>query len=821
MITADETLTPQALSMAIQQAVEEISAPGSVANRSSRISSLLRPFTASPLVQRMMFHLALADGSPGRSRFVAEVLTSENATWLAKSLAENALPSATKTWQRRRLEALRQQKATLPAALGERGAYRAQITSGGGLVFNSVPDEGLSAIELGQALDFRTWLEQFVAELHEKPLGMHRDLLLLDVDPAAPSESVIDILISCQLLPATATVTFSSADQCSSVLSSVTETGFPTRATLAVRTTGHAFQIIDAGGSALLDVMPPNTLHVPSHGELATLGVIQGAVELLCDPNLRGFRALVAESLRAEHRTQLPLFTSCRGFTRLLHFQAAGKAAGELRESLAGHLLEAGFAAEALALLQDVPKVFQGKYFRARSQRAHFALANFAEAASIDETHSVTQEAMAATTLLDELEFVTRAPGEALELTPGKVLTILHACAPDQSGGYAVRAQSLLRHLADAVDEHVAYTRPGFPEHNNELEPGDSIEAEFEGVRYRHIGSERVRKSGEFQYMLESLDHYTDVIRRERPSVVHLRSTFVSALPGLIAAKRFGIPVIYEVSGMWELVYEADHTARKERLRAQTVRLENATLAQADTVVTITEAMARIISDRVPTKNPIEIVPNAVDVDVFAGVDPDADLLTSLGWTDGAPVIGYIGSFVEYEGLDIYLRALADLRERGVQFHGLFVGDGAVASSLRSLASQHALDAEHLTFTGRVPHDQVARYSAIIDVFAYPRRQTRATEAVSPLKPFEAMAAGKAVIVSDVPALAEIVGGGERGRIVASGSVTDLADALQSVLTDRDATLATRAAAQEWVRSERSWAVVGENFTAHIRALMS
>lgn len=821
MVTADESAESEALSAVIQKAVEEVSAPGSLANRSSRISSLLRPFTASPLVQRMMFHLALADGSSGRSRFVAEVLMSEDASWLAQPLAERALPSATKAWQRRRLETLRQQKAGLPAALGERGAYAARVTPDGAFVFTSVPDATPRGVQLGQEITYETWLGQFVAELTEKPLGMHRELLLLDVDPATPMESVTNILSSCQVLPVTAMVTFSSTEQCSSVLSCLTGTGFPTRATLAVRTTSDAFQVIDVGGSALLDVMPPDTLTVPTHDELATLGAIQGALDLLCDPSLRSFRGLVAESLRAEHRTQLPLFTSCHGFTRLLHFRATGKAAAELRESLAGHLLEAGFAAEALALLEDIPQAFHGKYFRARSQRAHFALANFKEAASIDVIQNVTLEAQAATALLGELESAVSAPGEALEFTPGKVLTILHASAPEQSGGYAVRAQSLLRHLADAVDEHVAYTRPGFPEHNNVLEPGDSAEADFEGVRYRRIGSGRERRSGEFQYMLESLDHFTNVIRRERPSVVHLRSTYVSALPGLIAAKRFGIPVIYEVSGMWELVYEADHTARKEKLRAQTVRLENATLAHADTVVTITEAMARIISERVATKNPIAIVPNAVDVDVFAGAARDADLLTTLGWADGAPVIGYIGSFVDYEGLDIYIRALADLRDRGVAFHGLFVGDGAVSSSLRSLASQHALDAEHLTFTGRVPHDQVAQYSAIIDVFAYPRRQTRATEAVSPLKPFEAMAAGKAVIVSDVPALAEIVGGGERGHVVASGSITDLTDALQYVVTDLDATSATRSAAQEWVRSERSWAVVGARFTAHIKALMS
>src|SRR5699024_9021035 len=137
---------------------------------------------------------------------------------------------------------------------------------------------------------------------------------------------------------------------------------------------------------------------------------------------------------------------------------------------------------------------------------------------------------------------------------------------------------------------------------------------------------------GEYQYMIESLEHYKAAIRRERPSVVHLRSTYVSALPGLIAAKHFGLPVIYEVSGMWELVYETDHRPSKQGTHARTVRLENAVLANADTVVTITDAMADIIAERVTTKKPVELVPNAVDADNFTTAESDPELLDALGW---------------------------------------------------------------------------------------------------------------------------------------------------------------------------------------------
>ena len=86
---------------------------------------------------------------------------------------------------------------------------------------------------------------------------------------------------------------------------------------------------------------------------------------------------------------------------------------------------------------------------------------------------------------------------------------------------------------------------------------------------------------------------------------------------------------------------------------------------------------------------------------------------------------------------------------------------------------------------------------------------TPATRAVTPLKPFEAMAAKKSVIVSDVPALAEIAGYGERGLVVPSGDVEALAEAISAVIEDPSATLSRVEAAAAWTESERSWSAVG------------
>ncbi|MFE1083462.1 glycosyltransferase [Brevibacterium sediminis] len=423
--------------------------------------------------------------------------------------------------------------------------------------------------------------------------------------------------------------------------------------------------------------------------------------------------------------------------------------------------------------------------------------------------------------MLDELAEV--AENTEIPFTPiaGKVLTILHASAPDQSGGYAVRAHSVLKTIVAKDFEVTALTRPGFPEAANSLEPGATAEEVHDGIRYLRLGSDSARANGEFTYMREAIDHFAEVIRRERPSAVHLRSTYVSALPGLIAAKRFGLPVVYEVSGMWELVYEAANTARMEGRRARTVVLENAVLEHCDEVVTITEAMREIISGRVRTRRPIGIMPNAVDTTGFTSAEKNPQVLSRFGWSAHDPVIGYIGTFVGYEGLDILVRAIAIVRSRGLRVRALLVGDGAESARIRSLAADLSLDESTIVFTGRVPHEEVSDLYSVIDVCAYPRLLTPATRAVSPLKPFEAMAAKKSVIVSDVPALAEIAGHGERGLVVPSGDVDALAEAISTFIKDPTSTRTRVEAAAAWTESERSWSAVGAVMGSVLDRLMS
>ena len=176
-------------------------------------------------------------------------------------------------------------------------------------------------------------------------------------------------------------------------------------------------------------------------------------------------------------------------------------------------------------------------------------------------------------------------------------------------------------------------------------------------------------------------------------------------------------------------------------------------------------------------------------------------------------VIGYVGSFVEYEGLDLLLEACAILKERhGDVFKLLLVGDGDTMQLLRRTSRFLQLE-DMVIFTGRVPHDEVQRYYSLIDIAPLPRKGLRVCELVSPLKPFEAMGAGKVLVTSSVRALEEIVQDGVTGLVFEKDNAADLAEKLELVLLDSALRKKIGANANKWVQENHSWNVISERVT--------
>ena len=296
-----------------------------------------------------------------------------------------------------------------------------------------------------------------------------------------------------------------------------------------------------------------------------------------------------------------------------------------------------------------------------------------------------------------------------------------------------------------------------------------------------------------------------EVVAQVRPNILHAHSPVLNALPTIRVGRRHGIPTVYEIRAFWEDAAVDHGTTREDGLRYRLTRgLETRAIHRADHVTTICEGLRSDIVARGIPADQVTVIPNAVDIDKCAlGGQPDTELKRKHG-LNGCRVLGFIGSFYAYEGLDLLLRALPEIVKRAPDVKVLLTGGGPQASQLKALAGQLQVT-DRVIFTGRVPHADVARYYDLVDVLVYPRHSMRLTELVTPLKPLEAMAQGRLMVASDVGGHKELIRDGETGVQFRAGDADDLAAKVLRLLGQKDEWAEMRQRGRRFVEAERNW----------------
>lgn len=291
-----------------------------------------------------------------------------------------------------------------------------------------------------------------------------------------------------------------------------------------------------------------------------------------------------------------------------------------------------------------------------------------------------------------------------------------------------------------------------------------------------------------------------------RPDVIHAHSPALCGQAALRAARRLGLPLVYEIRAFWEDAAVGNGTGSEGSLKYRLTRaLENRAVAGADAVVTICRGLKDDLVARGTDPSRITIAPNGVDLTLFGTPQPrDPALAEALGLGEG-PVIGFIGSFYDYEGIDDLIAAMPMLIARQPDARLLLVGGGPREAALKAQAEASSARAA-IRFVGRVPHEDVERYYALADAMAYPRKASRLTDLVTPLKPLEAMAQGKLVAASSVGGHRELIADGVTGRLFAPDDPAACAGALANFLGERDRWDAYRAAGRRHVEERHDWA---------------
>ncbi len=383
------------------------------------------------------------------------------------------------------------------------------------------------------------------------------------------------------------------------------------------------------------------------------------------------------------------------------------------------------------------------------------------------------------------------------------VLHLLTNSLPFTGSGYAQRSHSLLKAQADSGWKVHAATRIGYPVQIGRLGAADTDLTD--GVTYHRLLPARLPQGMAARLQLQA-EELLKLALDVRPAVLHTTTHFVNGLVVRAVAAALGIPWIYEVRGQLADTWAStrgDEAKLSERYRKFRAR-EADVMGSAGTVATLGEAMrAGIVEAGVAVERTL-LLPNAVGEGFLQEPATPCDARARLGLPVEGPFIGTVSSLVDYEGLDDLLHAFALLAPRYPALRCIIVGDGVAGPGLKRLSGELGIS-DRTIFTGRVPREQAHLYHQALDIFVVPRKDFPVTRMVTPLKPVEALASGRPVVFSALPALHEVVRDGIDGLSAHPEDPADLARSLDALLRDDERRVDMGRAGRQYTVMTRTW----------------
>lgn len=281
--------------------------------------------------------------------------------------------------------------------------------------------------------------------------------------------------------------------------------------------------------------------------------------------------------------------------------------------------------------------------------------------------------------------------------------------------------------------------------------------------------------------------------RSRRYDMIYERyALFLAA--GVFVAKLRRIPIVVEVND--SAVVERNRPLAMKWLAR---RMERWVLRNATLVVTVSQPFKQYLMAHGLDGDRVVVTPNAVNPEHWPD-EPLADTDAPAKAEPGPVTIGVVAAFVEWHRPDFLIRCAAEVMKQ-VPVRLLMVGDGPARPRAEALARELGCD-DRVTFTGFVAHKEVPALLGEMDVAVMPH----SNDCGSPMKIFEYMAAGKAVVAPAVKPIEEVVADGRTGLLFEPLDRTSLTNALLRLVKDRDLRHRLGRSARRHVLSNHTWA---------------
>ncbi|WP_323315626.1 glycosyltransferase family 4 protein [Limnoraphis robusta] len=398
-----------------------------------------------------------------------------------------------------------------------------------------------------------------------------------------------------------------------------------------------------------------------------------------------------------------------------------------------------------------------------------------------------------------------------------RVLFALHISWPYDLTGYTIRSHNILRELQNQSIQVLAATRLGYPWNEPEHESKPILEQdeidEIRYVRLRNSSNNLDKSFPDYAYLESYAEQLVAVAKSHQASVIHSASNFQNGMAAILAAKKLGIKMVYELRGLWYLSRAAKEPKfQDEYWFSYQEMMERIVVHRSDMVITISQALKRKVLEWGVNSSQIAVIPNAVDTQKFYPRNPDLKLKQKLGFGKNPLIIGFIGSLKGYEGIDLLLKAIKGLIDRQqAQLSLLVVGEGEAKNELKKLAKSLSIS-NNVVFTGGVPFSEIPNYYSICDLCAFPRKNYEVCQYVPPLKVLEPMAMAKPVIVSNLPPLLEMVQAGKTGLVCQVNDIASLQQAVMKIYDNVEDRKRIGEGAKDWVFKNRSWKVIAQQY---------
>jgi PEP-CTERM/exosortase A-associated glycosyltransferase len=402
-----------------------------------------------------------------------------------------------------------------------------------------------------------------------------------------------------------------------------------------------------------------------------------------------------------------------------------------------------------------------------------------------------------------------------VNITPFRILHVLDHSWPVLDG-YAQRSRSIVTAQSQIGIQPAVVTSP-----LHQSDDPSATDTSLDGIRYFRTpdrqGLEGRAIQGRWPLLRElavvrSLRRrITALLESEKFDLVHAHSPALCGLAAVQAAESRGIPSVYEIRAFWEdAAVDQDHAGWASVRYWLGRNLESRIVRRADAVVGIAQSILKEIEGRGVPSAKLFHVPNGVDVTRFTPRPRDNALGGQLG-VNGTPTLGFLGTLFPWEGVSWLVHAAAALQRKGVAFKLLIIGDGAEAAVVKKAIQETGAES-YISLLGRVPHEEVERYYSVIDVLVYPRHSVRLTELVTPLKPLEAMALGKAILGSAVGGIRELIEPEVSGILFEPGNVEDFCRQAARLLQDESLRRALGEQARLEIAKEKDWKTLARRY---------